>query len=138
MFRGEHEGLLNLVIRPSEEKALASLHRRFVKNNSPAAAQVVEALEDSYNRLLAPSIETDVRHKIKEQADAEALKVFARNMREHLMSPPLGQKSVLAIDPGYRTGCKVACLDRQGVLLHHTTIYLEQSAASAGKCGQDC
>jgi protein Tex len=131
MFRGEHEGLLNLVIRPSEEKALATLHRRFIKNDSAAAGQVTEALEDSYDRLLGPSIETDVRHKIKERADAEALKVFARNMREHLMSPPLGQKSVLAIDPGYRTGCKVACLDRQGALLHHTTIFLEQSAASA-------
>lgn len=130
MFRGENEGLLALAIRPSEEKALALLHRRFVKNNSAASVQVMEALEDGYNRLLAPSIETDVRHKIKERADAESLKVFARNMREHLMSPPLGQKSVLAIDPGYRTGCKVVCLDRQGVLLHNTTIYLGQSTAS--------
>ena len=130
MFRGEHEGLLNLVIRPSEEKALALLHRRFVKNDSAASSQVIEALKDSYNRLLSPSIETDVRHKMKERADAEALKVFAQNMREHLMSPPLGQKAVLAIDPGYRTGCKVVCLDRQGGLLHNTTIYLEQSAAN--------
>ena len=130
MFRGENEGLLALAIRPSEEKALALLHRRFVKNNSAASVQVMEALEDGYNRLLAPSIETDVRHKIKERADAESLKVFARNMREHLMSPPLGQKSVLAIDPGYRTGCKVVCLDRQGVLQHNTTIYLGQSTAS--------
>lgn len=130
MFRGEHEGPLNLVIRPSEEKALALLHRRFVKNNSAASVQVIEAMEDSYNRLLAPSIETDVRHKIKERADVEALKVFTQNMREHLMSPPLGQKSVLAIDPGYRTGCKVVCLDRQGKLLHNTTIYLTQSISS--------
>lgn len=130
MFRGENEGLLALTIRPSEEKALALLHRRFVKNNSAAAVQVMAALEDGYNRLLAPSIETDVRHKIKERADAESLKVFTRNMREHLMSPPLGQKSVLAIDPGYRTGCKVVCLDRQGVLLHNTTVYLGQSTAS--------
>ena len=131
MFRGEHEGLLTLIIRPPAEKALALLHRHYVKNDSAAALQVIEAMEDSYERLLAPSIETDVRHKIKERADAEALKVFTRNMREHLMSPPLGQKSVLAIDPGYRTGCKVVCLDRQGGLLHHTTIFLEQSAASA-------
>jgi len=130
MFRGEHEGLLNIVIRPSEEKALALLHRHFVKNNSAASVQVIEAMKDSYHRLLAPSIETDVRHKIKERADVEALKVFTQNMREHLMSPPLGQKSVLAIDPGYRTGCKVVCLDQQGKLLHNTTIYLAQSAAS--------
>jgi protein Tex len=129
MFRGEREGLLGLVIRPSEEKALALLHRRFIKNDSAASAQVVEALADSYDRLLAPSIETDVRHKIKERADDEALKVFARNIREHLMSPPLGQKTVLAIDPGYRTGCKVVCLDRQGGLLHNATIHLEQSGA---------
>ena len=133
MFRGEHEKLLNLVIRPPAEKALTSLSRHFIKNNSAASLQVIEALEDSYERLLAPSIETDVRHKIKERADAEALKVFTRNMREHLMSPPLGQKAVLAIDPGYRTGCKVVCLDRQGGLLHNTTIYLEQSAASTEK-----
>jgi uncharacterized protein len=133
MFRGENEGLLNLAIRPPGEKALALLHRHFVRNDSAAAGQVIESLEDSYERLLAPSIETDVRHKIKERADTEALKVFTQNMREHLMSPPLGQKSVLAIDPGYRTGCKVVCLDRQGGLLHHTTIYLEQSVASAEK-----
>ena len=130
MLRGEREGLLNLVIRPSQEKALASLSRHFVRNDSATAVQVIEALADGYDRLLAPSIETDIRHKIKERADTEALKVFTRNMREHLMSPPLGQKAVLAIDPGYRTGCKVVCLDRQGGLLHHTTIYLEQSAAS--------
>jgi len=129
MFRGEHEGMLNLAIRPPAEKALALLSRRYVKNDSAAAAQVVGAVEDSYDRLLAPSIETDIRHKIKERADDEALKVFTRNMREHLMSAPLGQKSVLAIDPGYRTGCKVVCLDRQGCLLSNTTIYIEQSAA---------
>lgn len=129
MFRGENEGMLNLAIRPPADKALALLSRRYVKNDSAAAAQVVGAVEDGYERLLAPSIETDIRHKIKERADDEALRVFTRNMREHLMSPPLGQKAVLAIDPGYRTGCKVVCLDRQGCLLSNTTIYIEQSAA---------
>ena len=133
MFRGEHEGMLNLAIRPAADKALAYLHRHYVKNDCPAASQVIEAIEDGYGRLLAPSIETDVRRQAKERADAEALKVFTRNMREHLMSPPLGQKAVLAIDPGYRTGCKVVCLDRQGSLLDHTTIYIEQSSASTEK-----
>ncbi len=129
MFRGENEGLLRLTIRPPEEKALAQLERRFIKNGSTAAAQVCQALDDSYQRLLAPSIETDTRHMLKERADTEALSVFMRNLRDTLMSPPLGRKTVLAIDPGYRTGCKVVCLDRQGTLLHSTTIFIEQSAA---------
>ncbi len=127
MFRGENEGLLKLAIRPPEDKALALLHRSFVKNDSAAAAQVALAAEDSYQRLLAPSMETDTRHAIKERADAEALQVFARNLRENLMSPALGQKAVMGVDPGYRTGCKVVCLDRQGALLHHTVIYPDQS-----------
>lgn len=129
MFRGENEGLLRLTIRPPEEKAKAQLDRTFIKNESESAVQVALALDDSYQRLLAPSIETDIRHSLKERADTEALSVFIRNLREILMAPPLGQKAVLAIDPGYRTGCKVVCLDRQGTLLHNTIIFLEQSVA---------
>jgi uncharacterized protein len=129
MFRGENEGLLKLTIRPPEEKALAQIERKFIKNDSASAAQVMLALHDSYQRLLAPSIETDTRRVLKERADAEALRVFARNLKETLMAPPLGQKAILAIDPGYRTGCKIVCLDRQGMLLYNTIIYVEQSPA---------
>ncbi len=129
MFRGENEGLLKLIIRPPEEKALAQIERKFIKNDSASAAQVMLALHDSYQRLLAPSIETDTRRVLKERADAEALRVFARNLKETLMAPPLGQKAILAIDPGYRTGCKIVCLDRQGMLLYNTIIYVEQSPA---------
>jgi len=127
MFRGENEGHLKLVIRPPEDKALEILQRQFVKGDNAASLQVTLAVDDSYGRLLAPSVETDTRHKIKEHADEEALRVFTRNLREMLMSPPMGQKAVIAIDPGYRTGCKVVCLDRQGRLLFNTTIYIEQS-----------
>jgi uncharacterized protein len=129
MFRGENEGFLKLTIRPDREQAQALLYRLFITGNGAAPAQVTLAVDDSYNRLLSPSMETEIRQSIKERADTEALHVFARNLRENLMSPPLGQKAVLAIDPGYRTGGKIACLDRQGRLLHNTTIYMEQSAA---------
>jgi protein Tex len=129
MLRGENEGFLKLKIRPPEEKALPLLLRRFVKGTGSAAAQVGLAVEDSYARLLAPSVETDIRRQAKEQADDEALLVFSRNLRNTLMSPPLGSRAVLAVDPGYRTGCKVVCLDRQGKLLANDVIYLEQSEA---------
>jgi uncharacterized protein len=129
MLRGENEGLLKLKIRPPQEKALSLLHRHFVKGDGDASAQVVMAAEDSYTRLLAPSIETDIRQQAKERADDEALRVFARNLRETLMSPPLGPKAILAIDPGFRTGCKVVCLDPQGKLLSHSVIFIEQSEA---------
>ncbi|MBM4461821.1 MAG: RNA-binding transcriptional accessory protein [Chloroflexi bacterium] len=131
MFRGEAEGYLKLSIRPPEEEALEFLLGRFVKGHGPASQQVALAVEDSYGRLLGPSMETEVRHEIKERADDEAIRVFAQNLRQCLMAPPLGQKAVLAIDPGYRTGCKVACLDRQGKLLDHTTIFITQSAKLA-------
>ena len=127
MFRGESEGYLRLTIRPPEEEALGELRRRFIRGQGPASEQVELALEDSYKRLLAPSIETDIRRELKQRADEEAIAVFARNVRHCLMAPPLGEKAVLAIDPGYRTGCKVVCLDRQGRLLHNTTIYVTQS-----------
>ena len=136
MFRGENEGFLRITIRPPQEKALSLLHRRFVKSTGAASAQVGLAVEDSYSRLLAPSIETDIRQQAKERADNEALRVFARNLRETLMAPPMGPRAVLAIDPGYRTGCKVVCLDPQGKLLANATVYLDQSAARSPEASQ--
>ena len=136
MLRGENEGFLKLRIRPPQEKALSFLHRRFVKSTGAASAQVVLAVEDSYPRLLAPSIETDIRQQAKERADDEALRVFARNLRETLMAPPMGPRAVLAIDPGYRTGCKIVCLDPQGKLLANTVIYVNQSTARSQEASQ--
>ena len=136
MLRGENEGFLKLRIRPPQEKALSFLHRRFIKSTGAASAQVVLAVEDSYPRLLAPSIETDIRQQAKERADDEALRVFARNLRETLMAPPMGPRAVLAIDPGYRTGCKMVCLDPQGKLLANAVIYVNQSAARSQEASQ--
>jgi uncharacterized protein len=131
MFRGEQEGILKLTLRPQEDETLTRLHRRFIDGHSPAAEEVTLAVDDSYKRLLAPSLETEIRHVAKERADVEAIRVFSQNLRELLMASPLGQKTVLAIDPGYRTGCKVVCLDRQGKLLHNTVIYPTQSEKRA-------
>ena len=136
MLRGEKEESLKLSIRPSKEKATSLLQRLFVKSTGNASAQVAIAVEDSYERLLAPSIETDIRQQAKERADDEALRVFVRNLRETLMAPPLGARTVLAIDPGYRTGCKVVCLDPQGKLLDNTVIYVNQSAARSQEANQ--
>jgi len=136
MLRGEKEGFLKLSIRPSKEKATTLLQRLFVKSTGGASTQVAIAVEDSYECLLAPSIETDIRQQAKERADDEALQVFVRNLRETLMAPPLGQLAVLAIDPGYRTGCKVVCLDPQGKLLANTVIYPNQSAARSQEAGK--
>ena len=129
LLRGEREGILRLTIRPPEEEALARLHRRTVKPHRPTTSEMTEAVDDAYKRLLAPSLETEVRRRIKERADGEAIGIFSQNLRQLLMAPPLGEKAVLAIDPGHRTGCKVVCLDRQGKLLHHTVIYPTQSKA---------
>jgi len=123
MRRGEEEGFLRLTIMPAEEEALKIIERQFVRAGNEAARQVREATADSWSRLLAPSMETEFRKSSKEKADEEAIRVFAENLRQLLLSPPLGEKSVLAIDPGYRTGCKVVCLDRQGALLHNDVIY---------------
>jgi len=131
MFRGEQEGIIKLTLRPREEEALARLHRRFIDGRSPASEEMTLAIDDSYKRLLAPSLETEIRNLAKEHADVEAIRVFSQNLRELLMASPLGQKAVLAIDPGYRTGCKVVCLDRQGKLLHNTVIYPTQSKKRA-------
>jgi uncharacterized protein len=133
LFRGENEGFLKLTIRPQEEKALTLLSRYFIKEQNVSAEQVLTAIEDGYKRLLAPAMETDIRQEIKVRADEEAVGVFAQNLRELLMAPPLGQKRVMAIDPGFRTGCKVVCLDEQGKLLFNTTIYPTLSAKAAAE-----
>jgi uncharacterized protein len=121
--RGEKEEVLALAIRPEEEMAQALLERQFVKGKGPAAEQVRLAAQDAYGRLMAPSIETEVRLLTKDKADAEAIRVFADNLRQLLLAAPLGEKRVMAVDPGFRTGCKVVCLDEQGKLLQETVIY---------------
>jgi len=123
MLRGEREEFLRINIFPSEEKAMEILVRIYIKAQNESSQQLMIALKDSYKRLLAPSLETEVRNSFKEKADAEAIRVFAENLRQLLLTPPLGQKNVLAIDPGFRTGCKLVCLDKQGKLLHNETIY---------------
>ncbi|MDA0746813.1 MAG: Tex family protein [bacterium] len=128
MRRGEKEGFLSMRIAPPEVDAHALLESLFIKNSNLASGQVRLALEDSYKRLLAPSMETEIRLETKKQADAEAIRIFTENLRELLLSPPLGQRNVLAIDPGFRTGCKLVCLNRQGKLLHTDTVYPGQGA----------
>ena len=123
MFRGENEGFLRLKIAPPEQAAISILEKIFKRNESDAALQVMTAINDSYKRLLQPSLENEYRAIAKERADEEAIKVFADNARQLMMAPPLGQKRVLAIDPGFRSGCKIVCLDEQGKLLHNDTIY---------------
>ena len=123
MFRGENEGMLSISVAPDEEEALQLLDRRIIKGNNDAVKQVRMAMEDGYKRLLSPSIETEIRGVIKQKADKEAIRVFADNVRQLLFESPLGQKNILAIDPGFRTGCKVVCLSPQGDLLHNETIY---------------
>jgi uncharacterized protein len=124
LFRGESEGLLRVKIAPEEEEpAVEALERQFVRGNYESSQQVSAAVRDGYKRLLAPSIETEYYNLLKERADKEAIKVFAENLRQLLLASPLGQKRTLAIDPGFRTGCKVVCLDAQGQLLHNETIY---------------
>lgn len=134
MRRGEKEGFLLLRVLPPEEEAIVILDGLFVKGEGPASEQVKMAVYDSYKRLLSPSMETEIRLAAKKRADEGAIRVFAENLRQLLLAPPLGQKNVLAIDPGFRTGCKVVCLDRQGKLLHHETIFLlsEKGIAEAG------
>ncbi len=123
MLRGENEGFLKVSIEPSEEQAREALNKLFIKSSNESSCIVEEAVKDSYKRLLQPSIETEFRQMAKEKADKEAIRVFAENLRQLLMLPPLGQKTVLAIDPGFRSGCKIVILDRQGRLLHNETIY---------------
>lgn len=123
MLRGENEGFLKIHIAPPENQAIKTLEKVFLKNESDAAMHVSEAILDAYKRLLQPSLENEFRSEAKERADEEAIRVFADNARQLLMAPPMGQKRVLAIDPGFRSGCKLVCLDEQGKLLHNETIF---------------
>ncbi|MCS6822450.1 MAG: RNA-binding transcriptional accessory protein [Microscillaceae bacterium] len=134
MRRGEKEGFLSLSIEPQDENEILGLLRKiFVKAHNQASQQVELALKDAYKRLLKPSIETEIRLKSKQLADEEAIKVFANNLRQLLLAPPLGQKNVLAIDPAFRTGCKVVCLDKQGKLLHHEVIFPDKRPTEAAE-----
>lgn len=123
MRRGEEEGFLRVAIAPDEERAVQDLDDMYVFGHGESAAQVRAAVKDSYKRLLQPSIETEFRNASKEKADLEAIRVFAENLRQLLLSAPLGEKRVMGIDPGFRTGCKVICLDASGNLLYNTAIY---------------
>jgi len=123
MYRGEREGVLSLVVRPPEEEALALLTRLTVTGRGDDSREVAAAVEDGYKRLLGPSLENELRAAVKTRADNEAIGVFAANLRNLLLAAPLGQARVLALDPGFRTGAKLAVLDLQGALVHHTTIF---------------
>lgn len=123
MRRGESEGILRITITPDDEEAIDRLKRHYVYGNTPCGRLVAEAVEDGYKRLLKPAIETEFAALSKEKADEEAIRVFAENLRQLLLGAPLGQKRVMGVDPGFRTGCKVVCLDAQGNLLHHEAIF---------------
>ena len=136
MRRGENEDILTLRFAPDETEALSLLESLFIKGDFSTSEQVLLAVHDSYKRLLSHSMETEIRMTSKKAADEEAIRIFAGNLRQLLLSPPLGQKKVLAIDPGFRTGCKVVCLDSQGKLLHTDTVYPHTSASRALQAGQ--
>ena len=135
MRRGEQEGFLTFRVLVPEPEALALLHRLFLKGSGQASEHVTMAIQDSLTRLLSLSMETEARLLTKSRADQTAIDVFAQNVQQLLMAPPLGQKTVLAIDPGFRTGCKVVCLDRQGTLRHTETIFPHQGPAGIAKAG---
>ena len=134
--RGEAESILSMHVTPPEADALEILETEYLVKKNQAAEQVRTAIHDSYKRLLTPSMETEVRTETKKSADTEAIKVFADNLRELLMSPPLGQKNIIAIDPGFRTGCKVVCLNKQGKLIDNTTIYPTGSEKQLNQAGE--
>ena len=123
MLRGQSEGILRISLTIDDDEAVQRLQRNYVRGNGPCQRLVCEAVEDGYKRLLQPSIETEFTNLSKERADKEAIRVFAENLRQLLLGAPLGQKRVMGIDPGFRTGCKVVCLDAQGNLLHHEAIF---------------
>ena len=123
MMRGENEGILRIHLTIDDEETVSRLQRNYIHGHGPCQKLVAEAVEDGYKRLLLPSIETEFMNLSKEKADDEAIRVFAENLRQLLLSAPLGQKRVMGIDPGFRTGCKVVCLDAQGNLLHHEAIF---------------
>ena len=132
MYRGEAEGMLRLSLRPrQEDDALQLMRGLFVRNDGPCGQEVLAAVEDGYRRLLAPALETETRTALKLRADAEAIRVFADNVRQLLLAPPLGGKAVLAVDPGFRTGCKAVCLDAQGALLEYATVNPHAGSAAA-------
>ncbi len=133
--RGEKEGFLAVRIEPPEKEALNLLESAFIKNDSACAHEVRAAVHDSYKRLLSPSLETEMKNDSKLRADREAIQVFADNLRHLLMAPPLGFKKVMAIDPGFRTGCKLVCLDPQGKLIHNETIYPHTGPQALEKAG---
>lgn len=136
MRRGEAEGYLRVTIAPSdEEDCMSCVERFYVKAGSPAAAQVEMAVSDAYKRLLKPSIETEFAGSSKTKADEEAIHVFAENLKQLLLAAPLGQKRIMGIDPGFRTGCKVVCLDAQGNLLHNETIFPHQPQNQYARAG---
>lgn len=136
MLRGEREKILSLAIRPPEEKGIRFLLKKFIKQNNYAGKQMMLALEDSYKRLLAPSLENELRNNLKAQADAEAIAVFSENLRELLLASPLGEKRLMALDPGFRTGAKLVCLDAQGKPLHHTTVYPTHGGEKLRQAGE--
>ena len=133
--RGEAEGFLRVVISPDDEKCVSRLIQRFVINSTEAAHYVEEAVKDGYKRLMKPSMETEFANSSKEKADEAAILVFAENMRQLLLAPPLGQKRVLGVDPGFKSGCKVVCLDELGNLLHNETIYPHPPRNEYSKAG---
>jgi len=133
MRRGQEEGFLKVSITPPEENVLEEIERFMVKGSGECQSQVSMAIKDCYKRLLEPSIENEFTSELKVKADEEAIRVFAENLRQLLLSPPLGPKMVLALDPGYRTGCKLVCIDQQGNLLHNETIYPHPPQSETGK-----
>jgi len=135
--RGESEGFLKVNIAPDEDTALERLDKRFLKgdNDNEATNYVADAIEDCYKRLLKPSIETEFGSSSKEKADEDSIHVFAENLRQLLLAPPLGEKRVLGVDPGYRTGCKLVCLDAEGNLIHNETIYPHPPQNETSKAG---
>ena len=135
MRRGESERVLRVNISPDDGHGIENLNRRFIKGNTESSEQVEIAVKDSYKRLLKPAVETEFAALSKEKADKQAIKVFAENLRQLLLAPPLGQKRTLGIDPGFRTGCKIVCLDAQGNLLHNETIYPHPPQNEKSKAG---
>ncbi|MDP4282616.1 MAG: Tex family protein [Bacteroidota bacterium] len=123
ILRGENESFLKVSVEVDDEKAISILEKIFIKGNNASSDYVFQAMKDSMKRLMFPSMETEMRQWVKEKADGEAISVFTENLRQLLLAPPLGHKNVLAIDPGFRTGCKLVCLDKLGKLLHNETIY---------------
>jgi uncharacterized protein len=133
MRRGEREGILKLSISPDDDRTLERLEKYFVTSQNLSSQQVILAIRDAYKRLLAPSMETEFFSDSKQKADLEAIRVFTENLRQLLLAPPLGQKRVMGIDPGYKSGCKVVCLDAQGNLLHNETIYPHPPQSEVGQ-----